>query len=81
MVLDILQKPYVFALVLACLTAVLTYAYSKVTDNDAKKSNRTFFKTLAAGTFAGLGLTYLVQSKSDPIATEPFDPPAMMSGL
>lgn len=75
-----LQQPYVFAIVLAVLTSVLVYLYSKTTEKDPSQVNRTFFKTLAAGTLAGVGLTYLTSAKSETLATEPFDVPMMGGG-
>ena len=72
--LGFLQQPYVFALVVALVTAVLAYSYSRVTDADASRHSRTFFRTLAAASVAGLGLAYLASARSAPVmATEPFD--------
>ena len=68
-----LQQPYIFALSLALLTSVLVYMYSKTTEKDSTHVNKTFFKTLAAGTLAGVALTYLTSGRSEPLATEPFD--------
>lgn len=69
-----LQQPYVFALCLALLTSVLVYLYSKTTEKDSTHANKTLFKTLAAGTLAGVALTYLTSGRSEPLAaTEPFD--------
>ena len=68
-----LQQPYVFALSLALLTAVLVYLYSKTTEKDQPAVNKAFFKTLAAGTLAGVGLAYLSTRRGEPVATEPFD--------
>lgn len=73
MVLEFLQKPYVFALAIAIVTSALVYAYSRVTDKDASVSYRTFFKTLAASTIAGVVLTYLSTPRAEAVATEPFD--------
>lgn len=69
--LGILQQPYVFAVVVAILTAALTYFYSRTIEAD-DKSNKTFFKTLTAGLLVGLGLAYLSQPKTEALATEPF---------
>lgn len=73
--LGFLQQPYVFAIVMAIVTAGLVFAYSKITDTkeSGKSSKTAFFKTLAAGLVAGMGLTYISSSKSETIATEPFD--------
>lgn len=71
--LSFLQQPYVFALSLALLTSVLVYLYSKTTEKDPAHVNKTFFKTMAAGTLAGVALTYLTSGRSEPMATEPFD--------
>jgi len=71
--LEFIQKPYVFALAIALVTAILAYAYSKVTDKDSNVSYRTFFKTLAAGALAGVVLTYLSTPRAEAMATEPFD--------
>lgn len=73
--LAFLQQPYVFAMALAVLTSVLVYLYSKTTERDPSQVNKTFFKTLAAGTLAGMGLTYLTSNRAEPLATEPFDLP------
>lgn len=72
--LGFLQQPYVFAVVMAIVTAGLVYAYSKITDTkDQKTSKSTFFKTLVAGLIAGMGITYVSTSRTETIATEPFD--------
>lgn len=68
-----IRQPYVFAVTLALVTAVLSYLYARITDSESKKSYQTFFKTLAAGLIAGLVLTYISSPKSEPVATEPFD--------
>ena len=36
---------------------------------------------LAAGTLAGVALTYLTSARAEPLATEPFDIPAAMGGV
>lgn len=80
--LAFLQQPYVFALALALVTALLSFAYAKVTDKEPGRPAKTFFKTMAAGTLAGIALTYLTSSKAEPLlATEPFDAPAVASGI
>lgn len=74
--LGMLRQPYLFAIALAVVTAVLAFALSKVTDKDSTKSRRTFFTTLAAGLVTGIALTYLTAPKGvaeAAIATEPFD--------
>lgn len=72
--LGFLQQPYVFAVVVAVATAVLAYLYSRVTDQDATRHSKTFFRTLVAATLAGVGLTYVATARSAPVmATEPFD--------
>lgn len=79
--LGALQQPYIFAIVLAVVTAVLAYLLSTVTDKDAVRSKRTFFKTLAAGVVAGLALTYFTTGRARggdaagaaAVVTEPFD--------
>ena len=77
MVLAFLQQPYVFALTLAVVTAVLVYLYTKTTERDPVQLNKAFFKTLAAGTLAGVALTYLTTGRAERLATEPFDGPAL----
>lgn len=69
--LSVLQQPYVFAIAVAVLTAALVYFYSRTIEND-EKSNKTFFKTLAAGLLVGGGLAYLSRPKAEALATEPF---------
>lgn len=72
--LGFLQQPYVFAVVVAIVTAGLVYVYSKITDSkDQKTSKSTFFKTLVAGLIAGMGLAYASSPRTETIATEPFD--------
>lgn len=80
--LGALQQPYIFAIVLAVVTSVLAYLLSTVTDKDAVRSKRTFFKTLAAGVVAGLALTYFATGRARgadagaaaaAAVTEPFD--------
>jgi len=71
--LAILQQPYMFAMALAVLTALLAYLYSRTTERDGAQANKTFFKTLAAGALAGVGLTYLTSGRTEQLATEPFD--------
>lgn len=73
-----LQNPYVFAVVLAFVTALLTYLLSTVTDKDSTRNKRAFFATMAAGLLAGVALTYFTGSKAGgadaaALATEPFD--------
>jgi high-affinity Fe2+/Pb2+ permease len=70
--LSVLQQPYVFAVAVAVLTAALVYFYSRTIESDQKSSNKTFFKTLAAGLLVGGGLAYLSQPKPEALATEPF---------
>lgn len=77
--LGFLQQPYVFALAIVALTATLLYIYEKVTYKDAAQPNKTFFKTLTVGAMVGLGLTYLTSARPEPVATEPFDVPAVGS--
>lgn len=72
--LSFLQQPYVFALTFAVLTAFVSFVISRVTDKDPTRSNRTLFKTLAAGILVGMCLTYLASSHSaDTGVAEPFD--------
>jgi hypothetical protein len=72
--LAVLQHPYVFALALAFCTALLSYLYSRTLDKDPTQSTKTFFKTMAAGTLAGIVLTYVAAaSRGETLATEPFD--------
>lgn len=77
--LQFLQRPYVFAFVLALATAVLVWLYTKTIEKDAEKVNRTFFKTLAAGVLAGAALTWASSPRAEPVAAEPFD--ADISGI
>ena len=56
--LGILKQPYVFAIVLAIVTATLMYMYSRTVENDHDKCSKTFFKTLAIATTSGLALAY-----------------------
>ncbi len=79
--LAFLQQPYVFALTLALLTSVLVYLYSKTTEKDSAAVNRTFFKTLAAGTLAGVALTYFSSARGEQLATEPFDAIPAAAGI
>lgn len=65
--------PYVFALAIALLTAVLVWAYTKTIETDPDKVQKTFNKTLLAGVVAALALTWLVH-RSEPLACEPFQP-------
>lgn len=67
------QQPYVFALTIALLTAALAYMYSRTTEKEPAGANKTFFKTLAAGALAGIGLTWLTSARPEALATEPFD--------
>lgn len=67
------QQPYVFALAIVVLTALLTFLYDKTLERDPAHHSRTFFKTLAAGVAAGLSLTWLTSPRSELLATEPFD--------
>lgn len=81
-VLAFLQQPYVFALTLAVLTAVLVYLYSRTTEKDPAQASKTFFKTLAAGTLTGVALTYFTSAKGEQLlATEPFDAPSAPGGI
>lgn len=73
--LEFLRRPYIFALVLASLTAVIVYFYSKTIEKDAARADKIFFKTLAAGILAGAALTYATSPRSAEAAiVEPFDP-------
>lgn len=77
--LAFLQQPYIFAFSLALLTATLVYLYSKTTEKDSTQVQRTFFKTLAAGTVAGIAMTYFSTARSETLSTEPFD--ALPTGM
>lgn len=63
--------PYVFALVMATLTATFMWLYTRTLEKDTDKVNKTFNKTLLAGVVAGLTLTWLVH-RQEAISTEPF---------
>lgn len=65
------NHPYIFALSIALLTAGLMWLYTKTIEKDQDKVQKTFNKTLAAGTVAALALTWLVY-RQEPICTEPF---------
>ena len=65
------NHPYVFALLVATLTASLMWLYTRTIEKDADTVNKTFNKTLLAGLVAGLALTWLVH-RQEPICTEPF---------
>ena len=69
----LLQNSYVFAVLMAVLTSVLAYVFSRVTDPDPARPNRTFFKTLVSALAAGLALAYFAAPRAEPLATEPFD--------
>ena len=74
--LGFLQQPYVFAVVIAFLTAALAWMYSRTLEQEPRAPTKTFFKTLAAGLIAGLGVTF-VANKMDPtspMSAEPFMP-------
>jgi hypothetical protein len=80
--LQFLRQPYIFAFVLACLTAVLVYMYSKTIEKDATRADKIFFKTLAAGVLAGAALTYATSPRSANVAiAEPFDPTTTALGI
>ena len=86
--LGILKQPYVFAVVLAVLTAGLMYVYARTVEADKERCNKTFFKTLAIASVSGLLLAYAASwagsgsggaGDSGPggageLATEPFMP-------
>jgi hypothetical protein len=54
----LLKQPYVFALALAVVTAALMYLYARTIERDTDKCTKTFFKTLAISSVAGLALAY-----------------------
>lgn len=72
--LEFVRQPYIFALVLASLTAVVVYFYSKTIEKDAARADKIFFKTLAAGVLVGAALTYMTSSPRSVEIAEPFDP-------
>jgi hypothetical protein len=74
--LGFLQQPYVFAVVVAFLTAALAWMYSRTLEQEPRAPTKTFFKTLAAGLIAGLGLTFLTNKMDANVAmnAEPFMP-------
>ena len=82
--LGFLKQPYVFAVVLAVVTAALMYLYSRTIEADTEKCTKTFFKTLAIAATSGLLLAYLASSwdtgssggggGGGELATEPFMP-------
>lgn len=65
------DHPYVFACVVALLTAALVWLYTRTLEKDAEKVRRTFNITLAAGLVAALALTWAVH-RAEPVSTEPF---------
>jgi len=65
------NHPYIFALSIALVTATLMWLYTKTLETDTEKVQKTFYKTLAAGTIAALALTWLAY-RQEPISTEPF---------
>lgn len=69
----LLQNTYVLVVLMALLTSVLAYAFSRLTDTDPARPNRTFFKTLVSGLAAGLALAYFASPRAEQVATEPFD--------
>lgn len=80
MVLEFLQKPYVFAFALSFVTAVLVWLYNRTlapSTSPQDEARRSFFKTLAAGLLAGGALTYATTRRGrDVVAAEPFDMPS-----
>lgn len=77
--LQVLQHSYVFAVVAALATAALAYSLARVTEPDATRAYRTFYKTLASGLLAGTALAWVASSRPEPLATVPFD--AVAGGL
>jgi amino acid transporter len=69
--LSSLQNPQAFSITLAFCTALLVYLYTRTTEPDRDKVNKTFFKTLAIGIIVGLVLSYIVY-KPEPTMSEPF---------
>lgn len=68
-----MQNHTVFALVLAVATAALSYGLALLTERDATRAYRTFFKTLASGLLAGGVLVWLAAPRPEAVATVPFD--------
>lgn len=65
------EHPYVFALTIAIITAVLVGLYERTIESDPEKVRTTFNKTLAAGVLTALALTWLVH-RQEAVSCEPF---------
>lgn len=65
------SHPYVFAVLVALLTAGLSWMYARTIEKDPEVIKKTFNKTLAAALIAGLTLTYFV-NRQERLSTEPF---------
>ena len=69
---------YIFGALIVLITAVLVSAYQYTLDPE--NAQKTFFKSIAAGTVATLGLTYMFymqpQVSSEPFSMESHGQPA-----
>lgn len=68
-----LKNYYVFALVVAVVTATLSWLYARTLEGkkDEDAPSKTFYKTLAAGMLGGMALAWFV-SRPEEVLTEPF---------
>lgn len=68
------SSPYVLAILIAVLTAGLSWAYAKTLSTDPNVPKKTFNKTLVAALVAGLSITWMV-NRQEAVSTEPFMEP------
>ena len=69
--LGFLKNSYAFAVVVALLTATLSWLYARTIEKDKDVVNKTFFKTLVAGLIAGVALAWFV-SRPEEVMSEPY---------
>jgi hypothetical protein len=71
---EILENPFVFAIVTAAVAAVITFAYMKTIEGDQAVVNKSTFKVAFVVFAVNLAAMFLIKNTggTDEISTEPF---------
>jgi hypothetical protein len=71
---EILENPFVFAIVTAAVAAIITFAYMKTIEGDQTVVNKSTFKVAFIVFVVNLATMFLIKNAggADEISTEPF---------
>jgi hypothetical protein len=71
---EMLENPFVFAIVTAAVAAVITFAYMKTIESDQAVVNKSTFKVAFVVFAVNLAAMFLIKNTggTDEISTEPF---------